>query len=253
MDNQGMQVEKLEKLLQQHHPKLIYTIPNFHNPTGTCLNSARRRQLIVLSDRYNVPILEDDFVGDMRYEGRAQPSLKALDPGGQVIHISTFSKMLMPGLRVGFLVADGPVYNSLLDFKRLSDVATATLIQRALEAYVTVGRYQAYLRRACLIFRNRRDCMLAAIDRYLPAGVSVEPPQGGLFLWLRLPDALDTDKLLPLACEEGVTYAPGKNFFLEGGGGRDWMRVNFVAQPEEEIEKGMRRLGKAIKRLAACS
>ena len=108
MDNQGMQVDKLEKLLQQHHPKLIYTIPNFHNPTGTCLNSARRRQLIVLSDRYNVPILEDDFVGDMRYEGRAQPALKALDPGGQVIYISTFSKMLMPGLRVGFLVADGP-------------------------------------------------------------------------------------------------------------------------------------------------
>ena len=99
MDNQGMQVDKLEKLLQQHHPKLIYTIPNFHNPTGTCLNSARRRQLIVLSDRYNVPILEDDFVGDMRYEGRAQPALKALDPGGQVIHISTFSKMLIHSMK----------------------------------------------------------------------------------------------------------------------------------------------------------
>jgi len=109
--------------------------------------------LIVLSDRYNVPILEDDFVGDMRYEGRAQPALKALDPGGQVIHISTFSKMLMPGLRVGFLVADGPVYNCLLDFKWLRDVATATLIQRALEAYVTAGRYQVYLRRACQIYR----------------------------------------------------------------------------------------------------
>ncbi len=102
MDGQGMQVEKLEKLLQQYHPKLIYTVPNFHNPTGTCLSSARRRQLIVLADRYNVPILEDDFVGDLRYEGHAQPSLKALDPGGQVIYVSTFSKMLMPGLRVGF-------------------------------------------------------------------------------------------------------------------------------------------------------
>jgi GntR family transcriptional regulator/MocR family aminotransferase len=249
MDGQGMQVEKLEKLLQQHHPKLIYTIPNFHNPTGTCLNSARRRQLIVLSDRYNVPILEDDFVGDIRYEGRAQPALKALDPGGQVIHISTFSKMLMPGLRVGFLVAEGPVYNSLLDFKRLSDVATATLIQRALEAYVTVGRYQAYLRRACQIYRKRRDAMLAAIARYLPAGVSVEPPQGGLFLWLRLPENLSSDELLPLACEEGVAFAPGDNFFPESCGGQDWMRLNFAAQSEEEIEQGIRRLGKAIKRL----
>jgi GntR family transcriptional regulator / MocR family aminotransferase len=249
MDGQGMQVEKLEKLLQQHHPKLIYTIPNFHNPTGTCLGSARRRQLIVLSDRYNVPILEDDFVGDMRYEGRAQPALKALDPGGQVIHVSTFSKMLMPGLRVGFLVADGPVYQSLLDFKRLSDVATANLIQRALEAYVTVGRYQVYLRRACLVFHKRRDAMLAAIARYLPAGVQVEPPQGGLFLWLHLPDGISTEDLLPLACEEGVAFSPGKNFFPEASAGQDWMRLNFVAQPEQEIEDGIKRLGMAIKRL----
>jgi len=205
--------------------------------------------LIVLSDRYNVPILEDDFVGDMRYEGRAQPALKALDPGGQVIHISTFSKMLMPGLRVGFLVADGPVYDSLLDFKRLSDVATATLIQRALEAYVTVGRYQAYLRRACQIYRKRRDVMLSAIQRHLPAGVSVEPPQGGLFLWLRLPEHLSSDELLPLACEEGVAFAPGRNFFPEGSAGRDWMRLYFVAPSEEEIEQGIKRLGKAIMRI----
>jgi GntR family transcriptional regulator / MocR family aminotransferase len=249
MDAQGMQVEKLEKLLQQHHPKLIYSIPNFHNPTGTCLSSARRRQLIVLSDRYNVPILEDDFVGDMRYEGRAQPALKALDPGGQVIHISTFSKMLMPGLRVGFLVADGPVYNSLLDFKRLSDLATATLIQRALEAYVTVGRYQAYLRRSCQIFHKRRDVMLAAIQRHLPEGVVVEPPQGGLFLWVRLPGDLSTDELLPLACEEGVAFAPGRSYFPEGNTGQAWMRLNFVASSEEEIVEGIKRLGKAIKRM----
>jgi GntR family transcriptional regulator/MocR family aminotransferase len=150
---------------------------------------------------------------------------------------------------VGFLVADGPVYNSLLDFKRLSDVATATLIQRALEAYVTVGRYQAYLRRSCQIFRKRRDAMLAAIERYLPAGVTVDPPQGGLFLWLRLPEALSTDELLPLACEEGVAFAPGRSYFPEGTASQDWMRLNFVAQPEEEIEAGIRRLGKAIKRL----
>jgi GntR family transcriptional regulator/MocR family aminotransferase len=251
VDNQGMQVEKLEKLLQQHHPKLIYTIPNFHNPTGTCLNSARRRQLIVLADRYNVPILEDDFVGDLRYDGRAQPSLKAMDPGGQVIYVSTFSKMLMPGLRVGFLVADGPVYDSLFNLKRLSDLATSTLIQRALEAYVTVGRYQAYLRRSCLVFRKRRDAMLTAINRYLPAGVTFDPPQGGLHLWLRLPEGLSSDELLPLACQQGVAFAPGSNFFLEGGGEPGWMRLNFVASSVEEIELGIQRLGKAIKGLRA--
>jgi GntR family transcriptional regulator/MocR family aminotransferase len=249
MDNQGMQVEKLEKLLQQHHPKLIYTIPNFHNPTGTCLNSARRRQLIVLADRYNIPILEDDFVGDLRYEGHTQPSLKAMDPGGQVIYVSTFSKMLMPGLRVGFLVAEGPIYDSLFNFKRLSDLATSTLIQRALEAYVTVGRYQAYLRRSCQIFRKRRDAMLLAINRYLPASVSFDPPQGGLHLWLRLPEDLSSDELLPLACQEGVAFASGSTFFPEGFGEQGWMRLNFVASSVEEIDEGIKRLGKAIKRL----
>lgn len=253
VDNQGMQVEKLEKLLQQHHPKLIYTIPNFHNPTGTCLNSARRRQLIVLAGLYNVPVLEDDFVGDLRYDGRAQPALKALDPGGRVIYVSTFSKMLMPGLRVGFLVADGPVYDSLLAFKRLSDLATSTLIQRALEAYVTVGRYQAFLRRSCLVFRKRRDAMLAAISHHLPADVSFDPPLGGLFIWMHLPDNLSAKELLPVACEEGVAFAVGSAFFPEGCGGQDWMRLNFVAQPEEEIEEGIHRLGRAIRSLQARS
>jgi len=245
VDGQGMQVEKLEKLLQQHHPKLIYTIPNFHNPTGTCLSGPRRRQLIVLADRYNVPILEDDFVGDLRYEGRAQPALKALDPGGRVVHVSTFSKMLMPGLRVGYLVADGPVYDGLVRLKRVNDLATSSLIQRALEAYVTVGRYQAHLRRTCQIFRRRRDAMLAAVEQHLP-GVQVDPPQGGLFLWLQLPDGLSADALLPLACEQGVDFVPGSSFYPERTDGRDRLRLNFAVQSPEEIEAGLRRLGAAL-------
>ncbi len=253
LDRQGMQVEALEKLLQQHHPKLVYTIPNFHNPTGTCLSSPRRHQLIVLADRYNVPILEDDFVGDLRYEGRAQPALKALDPGGRVIYVSTFSKMLMPGLRVGFLAAEGPIYDSLVSFKHVNDLATSTLVQRALEAYVTVGRYQAHLRRSSQVFRKRRDAMSAAIEHYLPAGAHADPPQGGLFSWLQLPGKMSSDELLPLACEQGVNFAPGSRFFAEAEAGQDWLRLNFVAQPPDEIDEGMKRLSKAIKRLAARS
>lgn len=249
VDSQGMQVEALEKLLQQHHPKLIYTIPNFHNPTGTCLSTLRRQQLIILADRYNIPILEDDFVGDLRYEGRTQPALKALDPGGRVIYVSTFSKILMPGLRVGFLVAEGPVYDSLVDFKRVNDLATSTLVQRALEAYVTVGRYQSHLRRSCQIFRKRRDVMLSAIQRYLPAEVRLDPPQGGLFIWLQLPEKLSSEKLLPLALEEGVAFSPGNGFFPDRLGGRNWLRLNFVAQSPDQIEEGIKRLGRAIKRL----
>lgn len=251
VDGQGMQVDDLEKLLQQHHPKLIYTIPNFHNPTGTCLTGPRRRQLLVLADRYNVPILEDDFVGDLRYEGRTQPALKALDPGGRVIYVSTFSKMLMPGLRVGFLAAEGPIYDCLVNFKRVNDLATSTLVQRALEAYVTVGRYQAHLRRSCQIFRRRRDAMLLAIRRYLPAGVRFDPPQGGLFIWLQLPKNLDSEKLLPLAWEEGLDFAPGNNFFPDEMNSTGWLRLNFVAKAPDQINEGIKRLGKAIKRLMA--
>jgi GntR family transcriptional regulator/MocR family aminotransferase len=252
-DEQGMQVEMLEELLQQHHPKLIYTIPNFHNPTGTCLSSPRRRDLLVLADRYNVPILEDDFVGDLRYDGRTQPSLKALDPGGRVIYISTFSKMLMPGLRVGFLVADGPVYDSLVNFKYVNDLATSTLIQRALETYVTVGRYQSHLRRSCQVFRKRRDAMLAAIQRYLPDSVHMDTPQGGLFIWLRLPENLSSEKLLVFAHEEGVDFVPGNHFFPDNSNGKDWLRLNFVVQPPDKIDEGIHRLGKAIGRLKANS
>ena len=251
VDHQGMQVEALEKLLQQHHPKLIYTIPNFHNPTGTCLSSARRHQLIVLADRYNIPILEDDFVGDLRYEGRTQPALKALDPGGHVIYVSTFSKMLMPGLRVGFLVAEGPVFDELVRFKHASDLATSSLVQRALEAYVTVGRYQAHLRRSSQEFRRRRDAMCTAIRRHMPAGVHMEMPQGGLFLWMQLPGGASADELLPLACERGVSFAPGSAFFAEADCGADWMRLNFAAQPPEAIDEGIQRLAKALKGLRA--
>jgi len=251
MDRQGMQVDKLEKLLQQHHPKLIYTIPNFHNPTGTCLSSSRRRELLVLADRYNVPILEDDFVGDLRYDGRAQPSLKALDPGGRVIYASTFSKMLMPGLRVGFLMIEGPVYESLVNFKRVNDLATSTLIQRALDAYVTVGRYQAHLRRSCQIFRKRRDAMVMAINKQLPASVQFDTPQGGLFIWLCLTNGVSADNLLPLASREGVDFVPGSRFFPDGSRGREWLRLNFVVQAPDEIEEGIQRLGKAIEKFAS--
>lgn len=250
VDESGLQVEKLEKLLQQHHPGLLYTIPNFHNPTGACMSVQRRRQLIALADRYNVPILEDDFVGDLRYEGRAQPALKSLDPGGRVLYASTFSKMLMPGLRVGFLVAEGPFYDSLVRYKRVNDLTTSNLHQRALEAYVTVGRYQSHLRRTSLIYRKRRDALLLAINRHLPAAVNIDSPQGGLFAWLRLPDDLSAEKLLPPACKEGVAFAPGSRFFPHSSDGDHFLRLNFVSQPPEDTDEGIKRLGKAIKRLA---
>ena len=149
-----------------------------------------------------------------------------VDPGGRVIYISTFSKMLMPGLRVGFLVADGPVYDSLVNFKYVNDLATSTLIQRALETYVTVGRYQSHLRRSCQVFRKRRDAMLMAIQHYLPEDVRMDTPQGGLFIWLRLPNRLSSEKLLTLAHEEGVDFVPGNHFFPDNSNGKDESRYD---------------------------
>ncbi len=249
LDAQGMQVDKLEPLLQKYHPRLIYTIPNFQNPSGACLSSARRRQLVALADRYNIPVLEDDFVGDLRYEGRAQPAIKALDPGGRVIYIGTFSKMLMPGLRVGYLVVEGPVLWRLIRHKRVTDLTTSTLLQRTLEVYVTIGRYQAHLRRSCRLYRLRRDAMLAAIRHHLPPGVAVDPPQGGLFVWLRLPQGLSALDLLPLAAAEGVDYAPGSRFFPVAAEGEPYLRLNFATQTPDDIDTGIRRLGAALKRL----
>ncbi|MBN2004931.1 MAG: PLP-dependent aminotransferase family protein [Anaerolineae bacterium] len=243
-DAHGMQVEVLESVLRQVPARLIYTMPNFQNPTGVCLSSQRRRRLLALVDAYNVPVLEDDFVGDLRYEGHAQPALKALDPGGRVIYVSTFSKMLMPGLRVGFLVADGPVYAALAACKQANDLATSNLMQRALEAYLTVGRYQAHLRRSCRIYGRRRDAMLSAIHRCLPPWASVDPPQGGLFVWVRLPDALSATELLPAACAQGVAFAPGAAFSPTGNDAA--MRLSFAAQPPEIIEEGIRRLGQVL-------
>jgi GntR family transcriptional regulator/MocR family aminotransferase len=249
IDAAGMQVEQLEPLLQQHHPKLIYTIPNFQNPTGACLSLPRRRQLIALADRYNIPILEDDFVGDLRYEGRVQPALKALDPGGRVIYVGTFSKMIMPGLRVGFLVADGPIYELLAQLKRVNDLMSSTLTQRALEVYVTVGRYQAHVRRSCQVYRRRRDAIVQAIARELPPQAQVLSPQGGLFAWLRLPEGMSALRLLPLAAEEGVEYAPGPRFFPQPADGERYMRLNFATQTPEAIDQGILRLGRALQRL----
>jgi GntR family transcriptional regulator/MocR family aminotransferase len=246
VDADGMQVEQLPTLLRQQHPRLIFTIPNFQNPSGMCMSTPRRRFLIELTEHYNVPILEDDFAGDLRYSGRSQPAIKALDADGHVIYIGTFSKMLMPGLRVGYLAADGPVFERLVQLKRVSDLATSTLMQHALHEYVTVGRYQVHLRRSTRLYRKRLDALVAAVHQFLPPDVHMVPPMGGLFLWLRLPEPLSVTDLLPLAAEAGVAFSPGTWFFPEPDEGERFLRLNFAAKTPETICEGVKRLGAAL-------
>lgn len=262
VDSEGMQTEKLESALQQYHPKLIYTMPDFQNPTGTCMSNARRQQLMDLADRYNVAVAEDDYVGDLRYDGRSQPSLKALDPGGRVIYTGTFSKMLLPGLRTGFLLAEGPIYKVLAERKYVHDIAASNLMQRVLEVYLSIGRYRNYLRHSCKIYRERRDTMIKAIEKYLPDSVSFEKPKGGLFIWLALPQGLTAGELSRIALAEGVNCAQGKSFLADqvtlGIGSSvgddivtsapDYLRLNFAMHTSEVIEEGIQRLGRAFAR-----
>lgn len=245
IDENGMQVESIEPLLQQYHPRLVYTIPNFQNPGGTCMTVSRRRLLISLGERYNVPILEDDFVGDLRFEGRSLPAIKALDGNGQVIYIGTFSKILMPGIRIGYLLADGPIFNALSHQKMVNDLSTSPLLQRALDLYVTVGRYQSHLRRSVRIYRQRRDSLMAALNRHIPtAAFSV--PHGGLFLWLKLPEGISSQALLSAAMAEGVEFAPGSRFTVNPAEGEGYIRLNFATVSSENIEAGVQRLARAI-------
>jgi GntR family transcriptional regulator / MocR family aminotransferase len=247
VDEHGMQVELVEDLLQQHHPRLIYTIPNFQNPSGASLSGTRRRRLLTLAARYNVPILEDDFVGDLRYEGRALPAIKALDHVGQVIYVGTFSKLLMPGLRVGFLVADGPILEQLGVAKRVDDLTTSPLMQRVVDRYVTVGRYQAHLRRTTRAYRARRDALHTAAREFLPSA-TVASSHGGLFAWLRLSGPVSTQTLLPYALDEGVDFAPGHRFFANPTDCDHFLRLNFATRTPDEISQGTRRLGIALRR-----
>jgi GntR family transcriptional regulator/MocR family aminotransferase len=247
IDENGLQVEHLEKLVQQHHPKLIYTMPTFQNPTNVCLSTPRRRQLVTLAAQYNIPILEDDFVGDLRYDGYSQPTLKSLDQTGNIIYISTFSKMLMPGLRIGFLVAEGPVYEQLVHLKRINDLASSNLIQHVLATYITIGRYQTHLNRSRRAYRKRRDAMLSALARHLPTHVSFTTPLGGLFIWLQLPNEISSEALLAAAIKEGVIFAPGTSFFPNRAEGSHYLRLNFAIQTPQAIETGIQRLSQALR------
>ncbi|MCW6565181.1 PLP-dependent aminotransferase family protein [Yersinia ruckeri] len=246
-DQQGMQVDLLPELLAQHRPKLIYCIPNFQNPTGRCMSEARRYQLLNYARETNTVILEDDFVGDLRYSGKHLPSLRALAGSGEVIYVSTFSKMLLPSMRIGYLVADSAHYGTLARLKHVDSFTSSNLIQRALDAFVTVGRYDKQLRRACTLFCQHRDAMVAALQRHLPDGCRFDIPDGGLFIWLQLPTDVAVSALIPQAWQQGVTFARGSCFYAEAQRGDFALRLNFAANSPELIEEGIARLARAIR------
>lgn len=250
VDAHGMDVDRLERVLEQQSPRLLYTIPNFQNPTGATLGLDRRRRLLELAARYDVQVLEDDFVGDLRYDGRGHPALTALDPDGRVIYVGTFSKILMPGVRVGYLLAHGALRADLADRKRAHDLTTSPLMQRALDRYLTVGRYQAYLRRVTRVYRERRDTVLAELAAQL-RGWRTRSPAGGLFCWTELPAPLRSPALARAGLEHGVEVAPGGRFFVDPEDGGRFVRLNVVTCTPDEIRLGIGRLAAAGESLGA--
>jgi GntR family transcriptional regulator/MocR family aminotransferase len=244
-DDRGMQVELLEGALRRHRPKLVYTMPTFSNPAGTLMGNDRRAHLLEVATRHQVPVIEDDYIGDLRYEGQGQPALRALDRDGVVLYTSTFSKMLMPGFRVGFIAASGPIGARLAGLKSALDLATSNLAQRALEGFVTIGRYREHVERSRRVYRRRRDEAARAVRSCLP-GCSFELPRGGLFLWLRLPHGLACDTLLSRAQAAGVAFMPGTRFFAEPEQGTAYLRLNFASNPADRVSEGIRRLGQVV-------
>jgi len=246
VDGRGMRVDLLDHLLQTHHPRLIYSMPTFHNPTGATMSGHRRRQLLALAERYGLPIIEDDYVGDLRYDGPREPSLKALDCRGNVVHISTFSKTLMPGPRVGYVLTYGPLLERLIALKHQTDLGTSGLIQRALEAYIGEGRWRAHTRRVSHVYRRRRDAMVAAMTQHFPPEARWNVPRGGFFVWVRLPTWVSLTDLYLAAIERKVAFAPGPLFF-PGKPAYPAFRLSFSQQSAEIITEGIERLGQALR------
>ena len=254
MDDDGMNTDYLEEALRAG-PKFIYVLPNFQNPTGVTLSLERRRKLFELADQYGVPIVEDDPYGQLRYEGEHLPSIVVLDSQfrddgtpcyrGNVIYLSTFSKTLAPGLRLGWVVAPPEVIGKLVQAKQGADLHTATFNQVVAYEVSRGGFLDRHIHTICDVYGERRDLMLAAMDRDFPAEVNWTHPQGGLFLWGILPTYMDAKDLLTSCLERKVAFVPGEPFHATGGG-KNTMRINFSNATHEEINQGIKRLGTAI-------
>jgi 2-aminoadipate transaminase len=250
MDEHGMRIDVLEATLARlraegRTPKFIYTIPNFQNPGGVTMSLERRQALVRIANEQEVVILEDNPYGLLRYEGDPLPTLYSLDGGRYVIYLGTFSKILSAGLRLGWAAAPGPILERLNLGKQAADLCSSPLNQYFVAAYFEHREWRSYLDTLRALYRRRRDTMLAALEEFLPAEATWTRPGGGLFIWARLPDYIDTTDLLARALREHVAFVPGRAAYLDGRGGSE-MRLNFSGVDEDDIREGVRRIGKVV-------
>jgi len=257
-DEDGLCAESLEGPLRSG-PKFMYVLPNFQNPGGTTLSEGRRHQLVLLADRYGIPIIEDDPYGQLRYEGEHLSPLVVLDrenlrrdPGysiGNVIYLSTFSKTLAPGVRLGWIVAPPEVIAKLVQLKQGADLHTSTFGQMVAYEVARDNFLDEHVKVIRRVYRERRDAMLQALSDYFPPEVTWTRPKGGLFLWVTLAKGMDAQSLFDTAIRENVAFVPGDSFYAPNGHREDacrQLRLNFSAVDPERIREGIRRLSMAV-------
>jgi len=249
-DEDGMRIEELETVLARldgegRRPKFVYSVPTFQNPAGVTMSLERRRRLVELARSRELLVIEDNPYGLLRYDGESLPPLYQLDGGDFVIYVGTFSKILSPGIRLGWAVAPPPVMEKVVLGKQAADLCTSTLTQFFVREYFSSGRWSDYVESVSRIYRSRRDAMIEALDRHFPPQATWTEPDGGLFIWATLPDYIDTGDLLAKALRRDVAFVPGQAAYVDERG-RSSMRLNFTAGDEDEIREGIRRIGKTI-------
>ncbi len=253
IDSEGMKTQELESKLKKlgkekrKRVKFIYSIPNFHNPKGVTLSLERRKHLIEISEKYKIPILEDDPYIELRYKGKPLPSMKSMDKNGLVIYTSTFSKILSPGFRTGWIVASKELTRKLAIAKQGTDLSTNVFCQYVANEYIKTGSMDKHIPKIIKMYKKREKIMLDSLERYFPRGCSWTKPSGGMFLWVELPKKIDTKKMFKEAVKHKVAYVHGAAFCVDNSGHNE-MRLNFSNQDEDRIEEGIKRLANLIKK-----
>jgi len=245
VDDHGMRTDVLASVLEHHRPKLIYSLPTFQNPSGAVMSVERRRHLLELAARWQVPIVEDDPYSELRYQGDSLPSLKALDENDLVIYLSTFSKVLLPGLRIGYMVAPPAVLRQLVLTKQGADLHSNSFGQYLLERFVREGHFAAHIDGLKSAYRRRRDLMATALERESGLSLDVRVPDGGFYIWCGIPDRIEQSTLMTHAVARGVTFLPGRACFAADPP-ENAVRLNFTHCAEADIDVGVGRLLEAV-------
>jgi 2-aminoadipate transaminase len=245
-DDEGLDPDAVAKELSRKSAKLIYVVATFDNPTGRTLSVERRKRLLEVAAHYGVPVIDDNPYDEICYRGQVPPSLRLLNPEW-AMELKTFSKMISPGLRIGWLMAPRRFMPIFERVKQSTDLHTNTFCQRLIHLFCTSGLLEPHLEKLRTVYRQRLDCMLQALDLHMPEGLTWTRPDGGLFLWVTLPHHLDAEPLLKEAVQEKVAFVPGRPFYPKADSGSAF-RLNFSNQPEERIREGITRLGRIMRK-----